>query len=81
MKNKFAGRVVGFVEKNKARVALLFGLVAASGVASAQSSGGPDVTQIVTDIGYAVTAAATIGVAYLGMKAGVKLYRWIAGAM
>lgn len=56
-------------------------LVLAAGAAAAQTSSGPDVSAVVTDIGYAAVAGGTIGVAYLGMVAGIRLYKWVRAAM
>ena len=53
------------------------GLVA--GVASAQGSG-IDVSSVTAVIATVVTAAATIGLAVLGMHYGIKAYKWIRGA-
>jgi hypothetical protein len=56
------------------------GSLVLAGAASAQTSG-PDVSAIVTVIGYAAVAGASIGVAVLSAVAGIKLYKWIKSAM
>ena len=40
-----------------------------------------DVTSVTTAIGDAGTAAATVGAAVLVMVVGIKVYKWIRGAM
>lgn len=54
---------------NRGAVALT---VASTGVAA---NAAYDVTDIITNLGLAVTAAATIGVAWLGFTAGIAIWR------
>jgi len=63
-----------------ARAALVCGALVVSGAASAQ--GTPvDVSTVTAAIAAAGVAGATIGLAYLGMKAGIALYKWVRSAM
>lgn len=58
---------------------------AAVGISSALVAGlsqaAVDVTSVTTAIGDAGTAAATVGAAVLVMVVGIKVYKWIRGAM
>ena len=54
---------------NRGAVALA---AASSGVAA---NAAYDVTDIITNLGLAVTAAATIGIAWLGFTAGIAIWR------
>lgn len=49
--------------------------VMATGAAGANAAGEYDVSAIVTNLGLAVTAAATIGVTWLGFTAGIAIWR------
>lgn len=53
------------------------GLVASSAFAQ---SGGIDVSSVTAVIATVVTAAASIGLAVLGMHFGIKAYKWIKSA-
>jgi hypothetical protein len=50
-------------------------------VAGSAFATGPDVTAVTTAIGDAATAGASIGAAVLIMVVGIKLYKWVKGAM
>jgi len=57
-------------------------IAAASGVLVAGASqAAVDVTGVTSAIGDAGTAAATVGAAVLVMVVGIKVYKWIRGAM
>lgn len=58
-----------------AAVGILFASVAGLSQAAV------DVTSVTTAIGDAGTAAATVGAAVLVMVVGIKVYKWIRGAM
>lgn len=68
------------VRVSRGKVLLL--AVAASPVAAfAQSSGGVDTSSITAQLTAAAAAGAVIGLAYLAMTAGIKLYKWVRSAM
>ena len=50
-------------------------VVATVATATGAASAAYDVTDIITNLGLAVTAAATIGVAWLGFTAGIAIWR------
>lgn len=50
-------------------------------LAAGLSQAAVDVTAVTTAIGDAGTAAATVGAAVLVMVVGIKVYKWIRGAM
>jgi hypothetical protein len=50
-------------------------------LAAGLSQAAVDVTSVTTAIGDAGTAAATVGAAVLVMVVGIKVYKWIRGAM
>lgn len=56
------------------------GLALSAGASFAQSTG-VDVSSVTSVLTEAATAAGTIGLAYLAMVAGVKLYKWIKSSM
>lgn len=56
--------------------AVISGLLAAG-----LSQAAVDVTSVTSAIGDAGTAAATVGAAVLVMVVGIKVYKWIRGAM
>jgi Inovirus Coat protein B len=60
--------------------AVLVGLAASPVVASAQGTT-TDVSSVTAVLTAAAAAGATIGLAYLAMSAGIKLYKWIRTAM
>lgn len=60
----------------KAAGVALASTAAVAGAAFADT-GAPDTSAIVTVIGYAVAAIATIGSAVVAMKYGAKLWTWI----
>ncbi len=49
--------------------------VATVATATGAASAAYDVSEIITNLGLAVTAAATIGVAWLGFTAGIAIWR------
>ncbi|MBT2119861.1 major capsid protein [Dyella sp. LX-1] len=55
-------------------------LVGGGAAANAAFADGIDVTAVTTVITGVATAAATIGLAVLGMHFGIKAYKWIKGA-
>lgn len=57
------------------------GLVAAGVLVATSSQAAVDVTSVTTAIGDAGTAAGTVGAAVLVMVVGIKVYKWIRGAM
>ena len=50
-------------------------VVATVATATGAASAAYDVTEIINNLGLAVTAAATIGVAWLGFTAGIAIWR------
>jgi hypothetical protein len=58
-----------------------FGAGLALSTIAAASQAAVDVTSVTTAIGDAGTAAATVGAAVLVMVVGIKVYKWIRGAM
>lgn len=59
------------IQKFLNRGAVVATVATATGMANADY----DVTDIITNLGLAVTAAATIGVAWLGFTAGIAIWR------
>jgi len=54
---------------------------AALAIVAGASQAAVDVTSITASIGDAGTAAATVGAAVLVMTVGIKVFKWIRGAM
>ena len=55
--------------------------VAASPVAAFAQGSGVDTSSVTAQLTAAATAGAVIGLAYLAMTAGIKLYKWVRSAM
>lgn len=66
--------------KNR-NVAVKYGVGLGSAIAAGLSQAAIDVTSVTSAIGDAGTAAATVGAAVLVMVVGIKVYKWIRGAM
>ena len=65
-----------------ARVRGVLVALAVSPVAAfAQGSGGVDTSSVTAQLTAAATAGGVIGLAYLAMVAGIKLYKWVRSAM
>lgn len=60
-------------------IKFVVGIFAASAAGLSQAA--VDVTAVTAAIGDAGTAAATVGAAVLVMVVGIKVYKWIRGAM
>lgn len=58
-----------------------YGFGASLAAVAGASQAAIDVTSVTTAIGDAGTAAATVGAAVLVMIVGIKVYKWIRGAM
>jgi uncharacterized membrane-anchored protein len=55
--------------------------VALSPVAAFAQSSGVDTSSVTAQLTAAATAGGIIGLAYLAMVAGIKLYKWVRSAM
>lgn len=80
--NKLKGKTnyVGKLKGVKSYVgAALTGTALVAGTASAQGSS-IDVSSITAVVTEVATAAATLGLAILGMHYGIKAYKWLKGA-
>lgn len=62
-------------------IAVKYGSAVGSAFVAGLSQAAVDVTSVTTAIGDAGTAAATVGAAVLVMVVGIKVYKWIRGAM
>ena len=70
------------MRNNKLQTAFAVFSMLAVGAASAQTTGAAvDTSAVTTAISNAAAAGVVIGGAYLAMVAGVRLYKWIRGAL